>query len=94
MASKRPATTTQPIKKPRAVKKKELLENPDLPISEPAKVKKTTKKAKEEPIAQPSTVPVEKPKRKSNIVAGSAEAKAWSERMKLAREKKKAERNS
>ncbi len=96
MASKKATTTTQPVKtKPRALKKQELIENKDLPVVEPLKVKKTTKKPKEDPITLPSAppnTPIEKPKRKSNIEAGSEEAKAWSERMKQAREKKKAER--
>lgn len=95
MTSKKPTTTTQPVKtKPRALKKQELIENKNLPVVEPLKVKKT-KKPKEDLIALPSAppnTPVEKTKRKSNIVAGSEEAKAWSEKMKQAREKKKAER--
>ena len=103
MASKKPTTTTQPVKtKPRTIKKQELIENKDLPVIEPVKalgtspreraVKKTTKKAKEEPVAQPSTLPVEKPKRKSNIEKGSQAAAEWSLKMKAAREAKKAER--
>ena len=97
MASKKPTTTTQPVKtKPRAIKKQELIENKDLPVVETVKVKKTTKKAKEEPVAQPSTLPVvetpSKPKRKSNIEKGSQAAAEWSLKMKAAREAKKAER--
>ena len=95
MASKKPTTTTQPVKtKPRAIKKQELIENKDLPVVETVKVKKTTKKAKEEPVAQPSTLPVvETPtKRKSNIEKGSQAAFEWSLKMKAAREAKKAER--
>lgn len=83
MTSKKPTTTTQPVKtKPRALKKQELIENKNLPVVEPLKVKKT-KKPKEDPITLPSAppnTPVEKTKRKSNIVAGSEEAKAWSEK--------------
>ncbi len=92
MTSKRPAPTQSVKTKPRALKKQELIENKDLPVIEPVKVKKTTKKPKEEPVAQPPTLPVEKTKRKSTMVKGSEEAKAWSEKMKLAREAKKAER--
>ena len=96
MASKKPVTTIQPTKKPRSAKKQELIENKDTTIFEneksSLKVKKTTKKPKEEPVAQPSTLPVEKPKRKSNIEKGSQAAAEWSLKMKAAREAKKAER--
>ena len=102
MASKKPTTTTQPVKtKPRAIKKQELIENKDLPVVEAVKALgvspreravKKTKEPKQEPVALPVVETPSKLKRKSNIVAGSDEAKAWSEKMKLAREKKKAER--
>jgi hypothetical protein len=99
MTSKKPTTTTEPVKKPRAQKKLQqqteelsLKQREQLGIYDTKnvdmKVKKTTKKPKEEPVAQPS-VPV-KSTRAPSMVKGSNEAKQWGARM---RELKLAKKN-
>ena len=96
MASKKPTTTTQPTKNPKTVKTKKPKGYDDLVFKDEKKsslkVKKTTK---EDAVAQPSILPVETtpiPKKRNVMEKGSQAALEWSIKMKLAREKKKAER--
>jgi len=95
MASKKKenSTTTQPVKTPRTVKKPKGYD--DLVFKNEKSSLKLKKTTKEDAVAQPSILPVENtpiPKKRNVMEKGSEEAKAWSEKMKLAREKKKAER--
>jgi hypothetical protein len=91
MASKRKenSTTTQPIKNPKTGKKPKGYD--DLVFKNEKSSLKLKKTTKEDPVAQPvENTPI--PKKRNVMEKGSEEAKAWSEKMKLAREKKKAER--
>ena len=65
--------------------------------TQPAKVKpvfRSKKDPKEEPVDQPvEIVPTQPTSKKSRMVKGSDEAKAWSERMREIRKLKKLERD-
>jgi PBP1b-binding outer membrane lipoprotein LpoB len=90
MASKKPTTTTQPVKKPRVPKLQQQVT--DLVAQQPEVVKtKRIKKTKEEPVAQENVVS-NIPKRKSTLEKGSQAALDWGAKMKTLKEAKKAER--
>ena len=93
MASKKKTTTTttQTVKPPKVGTKKPKGYD-DLVFKNEKSSLKLKKTTKEEPVDQPSILPVEKPKKRNIMEKGSEEAKAWSEKMKAAREAKKAER--
>jgi hypothetical protein len=106
MASKKPTTTTQPVKTPKTVKTKKPKGYDDLVFKNEKSSLKLKKTTKEDPVPKDAVpkdaVPKDAvpkdventpiPKKRNVMEKGSQAALEWSIKMKLAREKKKAER--